>query len=871
MPTVTEIVHRRRERRADSRRRNDSRVRAGWLGLGYIFSVALAVGIFAFAFAYADLTRDLPNVAQLPVLLNPTNGLLLQPTRLTDRSGGVTLFTFAPADGARTYARLSTLPQSLRDATIAAADINFNAHNGYTLSGLDNPDAHPTLAQSLAYDFLLFDEPSSLRRALRERLLAAQIQSEYGRNQILEWYLNSANYGHYAFGINAAAQLYFGKAARDLTLSESAMLAAVAQAPSLNPFDAPEAAAQRGEELLGVMKDLGLIDDDEYARAIRAMPSPPAPLRSTPVGLPITGEGSSAIVNLVMAQLSTRYDRQRIERGGLIIVSTIDFDLQQQSLCVTQIFSARLAAQVLDENNCASARYLSSPPADANLVAPSASAIVLDPRTGQILALVGETTRGVESPHMSAHPPGSLLAPFIYLTGFARGLGPASLVWDIPQGDIQNGDGIFHGPMRLRAALANDYLIPAFDVLAQMGAQNAINTARSFGLDLIADSAFVSDSPPASLLDVAGAYSVFAAQGLRNGQTLDDSIQPSIVLRVDTIEGATWLDWSQPESQSVVTPQLAYLMNHILSDGPARWPSWGNPNVLEIGRPAAVKSGWTGGPDAWTVGYTPSRVVAVWVGDSSTPLNPPQGGEVNPPPQAEASSPLQGGARGVRVPAALWSALMQTASASLAPDGWSAPVGITEMDVCDPSGLLPTNDCPTIVREIFLNGFEPAQADNLFRGYQINRETGLLATVFTPPELVERRVFMVVPAEARVWAAESGLPVPPETYDAIQVGAPNPNVNISAPALFADVNGIVQIIGTAAGEGFQYYRIQVGQGLNPREWIQIGGDVSAPVTNGLLAEWDTAGLSGLYAIQLIVVYGDSRVETAITQVTITNP
>jgi len=617
-------------------------------------------------------------------------------------------------------------------------------------------------------------------------------------------------------------------------------------------LDAPDAAAQRGEDLLGTMKDAGLISETEFNQAISDSPSP---LASLPLG-----EGNSAIVNLVMTQLSTRYDRQRLERGGLVIVSTIDFDLQQQSLCLTQIFSARLAAQTLDESNCTSARYLSSPPADANSIAPAASAIVLDPRTGQVLALVGETSDGVESPHLSAHPPGSLLAPFIYLTGFARGLGPASLVWDIPQGDIQNADGKFHGPIRLRAALANDYLIPATDVLAQMGAQNAVNTARSFGLDLSADSAFVSDSPPASLFDVAAAYSIFAAQGLRNGQTFNDAIQPSIVLRVDTIEGATWLDWSQPESQSVVTPQLAYLMNHILSDGPARWPSWGNPNVLEIGRPAAVKSGWTGGPDAWTVGYTPSRVVAVWVGDSSTSLNPSQGGEVNP-------STL-GNGMGVRAPASLWAALMQTASASLAPDGWSAPVGITEIDVCDPSGLLPTNDCPTVVREIFLNGFEPTQADDLFRGYQINRETGLLATVFTPAELVERRVFMVVPSEARVWATESGLPVPPETYDAIQVGAPNLNVNITAPALFADVNGKVQIIGTAAGEGFQYYRIQVGQGLNPSEWIQVGGDVRTPATNSLLVEWDTSGLSGLYAIQLIVVYADQRVETAITQVTV---
>jgi hypothetical protein len=123
-----------------------------------------------------------------------------------------------------------------------------------------------------------------------------------------------------------------------------------------------------------------------------------------------------------------------------------------------------------------------------------------------------------------------------------------------------------------------------------------------------------------------------------------------------------------------------------------------------------------------------------------------------------------------------------------------------------------------------------------------------------------------VPAEARKWAAEAGIPVAPEAYDAIQPGAPNQNVNITAPALFAEVNGRVQLIGTAAGNGFQYYRIQVGEGLYPREWKQVGEDSSTPVINGPLAEWDTMGLSGLYAIQLVVVYADQRAETAVVLV-----
>jgi hypothetical protein len=188
------------------------------------------------------------------------------------------------------------------------------------------------------------------------------------------------------------------------------------------------------------------------------------------------------------------------------------------------------------------------------------------------------------------------------------------------------------------------------------------------------------------------------------------------------------------------------------------------------------------------------------------------------------------------------------------------------MEVCNPSGLLPTADCPDLVREVFLSGSEPTQSDTLFRAYPVNRETGLLATVFTPPDLVDEKVFMVVPEEARGWAASAGIPVPPEAYDAIQPGAPNPNVNMTAPALFAEVSGRVRITGTAAGTGFQYYRIQVGQGLNPRVWTQVGGDVTTPVDNGLLAEWDTTGLNGLYAIQLIVVYEDQRVETAVVVV-----
>ncbi|HRQ23655.1 MAG TPA: hypothetical protein PLF42_09550, partial [Anaerolineales bacterium] len=326
----------------------------------------------------------------------------------------------------------------------------------------------------------------------------------------------------------------------------------------------------------------------------------------------------------------------------------------------------------------------------------------------------------------------------------------------------------------------------------------------------------------------------------------------------ESADRAVLLDWSLPQARNVVTPAMAYVMTHVLSDEPARWETWGRQNPLEVGRPAGVKVGQTfEGSDAWVVGYTPSHVVVTWTGVR---------GDLE-------SSPLQGGPRGVltpRFPAALWNALMQTASANLPPDGWTLPQGVAVMTVCDPSGLLPTRECPNLVTEVFLTGSEPTQADTLFREFSINRETGLLATVFTPPELIDNRVYMLIPENARAWAQSEGLPIPPNAYDAIQPPQLNPNVNISSPQLFADVNGVVRIIGTASGDDFLYYRVQVGRGLNPQEWIQLGSDSFERVENGLLAEWDTAGLSGLYAVQLVVVRNDQVIETAVIQVTISD-
>ena len=836
MSSTIPILRARRERRLARQRDREVRKRNAFLSVGMILSLLIAAIIIVTAFSYMSLTRGLPSIEALPALLNPPDGLLLQPTRIYDRTGRNIIFTFAPNDSPRRYIPLSEtnpqyLPKSLVDAVIAKTDPHFWDQAGYSLADLTNPDSHPTLAQRLVFDLLLFKDPPSLQRALRERILAAQITAQYGRTQILEWYLNSANFGRYTFGAEAAAQLYFGKSATQLTTAESAILGAVSDSPSLNPYDAPQTALERGRETLNLMQTQKLLSDEATANALGE-----SPLFQTPP--PAQPQVASAFINLLLTQLDSRFPRARIERGGLTIISTLDYDVQKQSSCVSAIYAARLAGLPEPVIQCDALRFLPALPPDVKVADSSASALITDPKTGQILAAVGETFQAQETPLIAAHNPGSALDTFIYLTGFTRGLSPASLIWDIPgKTNVQNFDGAYHGPIRLRVALANDYQAPTAQLLSQMGADNVSRIAESFG---------VSRDAQLSLLNAAGAYGVFAQQGVYYGQEFDKKFEPVSVLRVEGNDGSVWLDWTTPQAKPVVTPGLAYLMNHALSDQTARWPSLGQPNVTEMDRPAGVKLGQTEDAlDTWAIGYSPRRVVAVWTGAR-------QKSDLSP-----------------RVPAVLWNALMQIASQNLPPEGWAVPADVSVINVCDPSGMLPTANCPNLVSEVFLNGNEPVQADNMYRKFSINRETGLLATVFTLPQLIEERVYLVVPSDARSWAEGAGLEIPPTNYDVIQSPRVDENVNITSPDLFSEVSGNVEIKGTAAGTDFASYRVLVGQGLNPQEWIQVA-EGNEPVSDDVLAKWDTKDLSGLYAIQLQVLRSDQKVDSAIIQVTVSN-
>jgi membrane peptidoglycan carboxypeptidase len=874
----------RRLKRAERRQHSPRAVLVRFAaGCTAALGLLLVLAVFVTGAVYADLTAHLPPIDALPALLSPQGGLLLEPTRIYDRTGQHLLYTLENPGIQRRYLRVDPnqtdhISPFLIQVTLDLVDPTFWSSPGFDWKHL-TASQPATLAERLVNDLLVANEPAGLRRTLRMRLLAAQITHIYGRTQVLEWYLNSAYYGHLTYGIDSAAQLYLGKSANELTLEEAALLVPVVDAPALNPIDSPAAALEREQAALATLLGRGVISAADYQAKTQIRIA----LKTAPVS---TEEISSAFDQLVTDRLAERYGRRNVERGGLKIVTSLDYNLQIQLNCTLRTQLMRLEGQpsAVAGTSCDAARLLPTlPPDTATYPAGlTASGVLLDLQTGQVLALAGDTTTAGEKSLLSGHTPGSLLSPFVALAGFARSRTPADLVWDIPSSlptDLAgktNPDQKFHGPVRLRMAVANDYLVPLSQLLEQIGTNNIQLLAAQLGLNLqnveAGDSKLLFEGGRVNPLDMANAYATFANLGSQKGElnSIDNSIDPILVLQVERQGEGVVAQSGDPVIRPVVSTQLAYLVHNVLSDASARWPSLGYPNALEIGRPVGAKigqvsSGSGTGNDVWTVGYTPQRLAVIWVGqpaagsdEKATPLDP-------------------------EMAAGIWHAVMKTTVQSLPGLDWSVPEGITQQTVCDPSGKLPTADCPATVEEVFTAGSEPGEYDDLYKAVEINRETGLLATVFTPLQLVEEKTYLVYPSNAEDWARTAGLTLPPTDYDTIQLPEGITGAQITAPVSFGYVRGKVDIRGQArgrgqagapsqaGGDGFRSYRLQVGAGLNPRTWLLIGNDVTTPVENGLLGTWDTtAQPDGLYAMRLIVLREDQQFDSTILQVTVDN-
>jgi membrane peptidoglycan carboxypeptidase len=829
--------------------------------------LALALGLWY----YLDLVKNLPAINSLPALLEPPTGTLLQPTKMYDRSHQHVILTLEnPAAQSRQYLRVSsggeaggnTLSPHLVDATIASLDPGFWSEPGYSLSGIA-AGTSPTLAQQLVSKLLLYDQPASVKRAIQERLLAMQVMAQYGRQKVLEWYLNTAQYGAFVYGADAGSWVYLGKPATQLTLAEAAMLTSIVESPGLDPWVNGQLLREQQMKVIQAMLEHGLISEMDAQRA-----------RDEQVNLQLPRTASSLapdFTNLVLLQLSSQIPLKRIYMGGYEIITSLDYDLQKQAECTARVQLIRLQGisnqdEPGDSIVCEAASLLPALQTANNKVPADiqTSVVVLDSVTGEILAWVGGADVHPAPAIPATHQAGTILSPFMYLAAFTQGMRPASLLWDLPtSGKADISDQVlatYHGPVRLRTAMVNDYSGAAAEVMQKIGIENVWQTEQKFGIstDLSVPPAGPTitglNTQPVSLLEVVQAYGVLANQGVMAGHVTSltgavvgqAKLSPVSILQVGGSNGQSWLDWSTTQVRPIVSGQLAYLVTNVLSDEEARLASLAEPNVLEVERPAGVKVSLSeDGRDAWTVGYIPQLAVGVWVGASSN-LN-------------------------VEMAAGLWHAVLEYAAGRLPVVDFNIPEGISRVKVCVPSGLLVSTACQSQVDEVFLQGSEPTQEDNLYQEFLIDQQTGKLATIFTPSHLVDKKIFLVVPPQAKAWALAAGLPIPPDTYDAISppVAVSN-DANFSQPQMSTHVNGKVDFYGNATGEDFSYYQLQVGQGLDPQRWLQIGEDVHQPVQDGFLGSWNTTGLEGDYIVELLVVRQDLRFERAILQVSVDN-
>jgi membrane carboxypeptidase/penicillin-binding protein len=852
---------------------------------------------------YADLQRGLPAIEMLGLSFAAAPEGFIPPTRFFDRTGDeIVEELLHPLASERIWFPLpadtnSEVYRNIVATTLAAQDESFWSNPGFEWTQVwrhlradgqsaDNGISGMTISMQLAQYILQPVQDASIdvrSRFLRGVMLASRMTEAYTKEQILEWYLNSAYYGNLAYGIDAAALVYFGVHASDLTLAQAAMLAPLPSNPEINPFDSPQQARIRQLEILQDMLQGGLIRETDGHQAMQAALNlrDEAAIRA---GLQTSGFNAYA-----WRQMLSIMGPQFMHRPGLRITTTLDLDLQLQIDCTARTHLARMQGndpamvlEALDGSNCVSAASIPPlRPGDVGLDhrIRDASVVVIDPFSGEILSMfdtMGTLSNQDANSLMADHPHqlGSASYPFIYLTAFSRGLAPGTMVMDLPIGSAarSEGDGVtslvdwqdFHGPVSMRVALAGSYGAAADRSLEAAGMGNVLRTTGQMGITL----ADAHDSPyqqvlpvreaEATLIDMTFAYSVIANNGSMVGVDFSDSpgegdsgsVNPVSILSVEDALGQR-IYQAEPVVRVVLSPQLAYLMADVLSDEVVRWDIYGQFNPLEIGRPAGVVIGTTDqSQDNWTVGFTPARAVGVWIGNRDEAMV--SVGELN------GSAPL-------------WNALMRYSVQDLPLQGWSMPPGLSEMEVCYPSGLLPTLYCPTVVNEVFIHGTEPTAYDHLYKPFRVNKETGNLATLFTPLELVEERVYMVPPPEALEWARQAGLEQPPQEYDSIYVQPEiNPEVNITSLEPFMYASGELLIEGNAYPEGFLYYRLQYGMGINPTRWTQLDEDIHEEAQNGAMGTWNTEGLNGLYTLQLVVVLEGDRVETAAVPLTIDN-
>jgi len=698
---------------------------AGWIGArlperwqkfwGKNWPLLMVLFLFCF-FIFWFIFKDLPLPTKLASYPFPAS------TQILDRNGELLYEIYAEKN--RIPVKMEELPEYIKWATVAIEDKNFYQHRGFAWEGIMRAafnivfrrslQGGSTITQQLVKNALLTQE-RTLRRKVREAVLAMTTEMIYSKDQILEMYLNQVPYGGTAWGVEAAAQTYFNKKAQDLSLGETALLAGLPAAPTrFSPFGAhPEEARRRQELVLNRMVEDNYISQDEKQEALEEE------LFFAPAAVSIK---APHFVFYVKELLVDRYGQREVEQGGLKVTTTLDLDLQNfaQEAVATQVATL--------ENR--------------NLEITNGAALVTNPETGEFLAMIGshdyfdEEHDGRVNVTLRPRQPGSSIKPLNYALALDKKvITPATVLNDIPTCFSVPGqklycpvnyDGAFRGPVQARFALGNSINLPAVKVLTLNGLEDFVAAARKFGITTFEDPSqyglsLTLGGGEVKMVDMATAFAVFANAGIRKDLYA--------IEKVESLSGGVIYQHEETEGPRVIPMEVAYLISHILLDNNARSAAFGTGSFLNVKNhpEVSVKTGTTNDKrDNWTIGYTSSRLVAVWVGNND-------------------NTPMSYVASGITGASPIWNEIIAYALKDKEEEWPLKPEGVVGGQVCALSGKAPNPESPCETRfEYFLEGTIPSEMENLKAFIEIDKTTNQLATDKTPPENRELQEHQVI-------------------------------------------------------------------------------------------------------------------------------
>ncbi len=670
-----------------------------------MFLKNISLAVFAVLFFLTGAVFIWTATIKIPDLNSLEDWKMSQSTKIYDRTEKVLLYD-VHKNIKRTIITLDQIPDITKNAAIAIEDSRFYEHHGVdvrsvfraifvNLSTMDYRQGGSTITQQVVKNAFLSPE-KTITRKLKEWVMALKMERVLSKDKILELYFNEVPYGGSIYGIKEASVTFFGKHTKELSLAESAYLAALPKAPTYySPYgNNKNKLDDRKNIVLEKMLELGFITDNDYDKA----------LKEAVVFLPQQEVGITAphFVMMIKQYLEEKYGADMVETGGLKVITSLDADLQE---------TAEDAAKKYGEENV------------KQFNAHNAAMVGSDPKTGQILIMVGsrdyfnKDIDGNFNVALSANrQPGSSFKPFVYATAFMKGYTPKTVVFDLPTefnsscspdgeptlpemkpGECympKNYDNVYRGPMTLRDALAQSVNIPAVKMFYLAGVADSAETAKKMGITTLKNPkqyglTLVLGSGEVSLYEMTGAYGVFANNGERNPNTF--------ILRVEDHNGKILEEFKQ-QTEQVLSKDVALQISDILSDNIARTPAFGQSSFLNFpDRNVAVKTGTTNNyRDAWIIGYTPSFVLGTWVGNND-------------------NSPMEKKVAGFIV-APMWHAVMEKALQKLPNEPFEKPAPVR-------------TDIKPILRGVWMGN----------TSYFVDKISGKIATENTPTELREEK------------------------------------------------------------------------------------------------------------------------------------